>query len=304
VNFSGTEYNCIKGQGIFAGATDDVAVQAMAAWNIDSVRIPLNESCWLGINGAPAAYSGAVYKTAIKKYVDRLTAHGLVSILELHWAAPGTQQALSQTPMPDRDHAADFWKDVAGTFTGTAGTVIFDPFNEPYPDNNQASEAAWTCWRDGGTCAGVAFTAAGMQELVTAIRSVGAKNLILLGGVQWAGSLSGWAAHKPVDQENNLAAAWHAYPDSGCKDAACWNTQMAPVASSVPLIVAELGDKGCAPMIATLMPWLDQKHVGYLAWTWNISKETSSCLDLITDYVTGAPTTQGQVYKNHIAALP
>ena len=117
-------------------------------------------------------------------------------------------------------------------------------------------------------------------------------------------ALTGWAAHKPVDPANNLAAAWHAYPDSGCTDASCWNTQMAPAAAALPLIASEIGDKGCTPMIAALMPWLDQKNVGYLAWTWNISKETSSCLDLITDYVTGAPTSQGLIYKNHIIALP
>jgi hypothetical protein len=35
--------------------------------------------------------------------------------------------------------------------------VIFDLFNEPFPDANTAdSDNGWTCWRDGGRCPGSA----------------------------------------------------------------------------------------------------------------------------------------------------
>ena len=33
------------------------------------VRIPINEDCWLGINGVPRAYSGAAYRAAIVAFV-------------------------------------------------------------------------------------------------------------------------------------------------------------------------------------------------------------------------------------------
>jgi hypothetical protein len=56
----------------FAGPTDKHAVAAMASWDITAVRLPLNEDCWLGINGAPARYSGARYRAAIRRYVIRL----------------------------------------------------------------------------------------------------------------------------------------------------------------------------------------------------------------------------------------
>ena len=72
-----------------------------------------------------------------------------------------------QQPMPDRDHAPAFWDHVARAYAGN-GSVVFELFNEPYPDSNANSEAAWTCWRDGGSCPGVSYTAAGMQELVPA----------------------------------------------------------------------------------------------------------------------------------------
>jgi hypothetical protein len=50
---------------------------------------------------------------------------------------------------------------------------VFDLHNEPHPDNNRIREAS-RCWRDGGTCRGMSFQAAGMQELVTAVRGTGA----------------------------------------------------------------------------------------------------------------------------------
>ena len=57
---------------------------------INTVRVPLNEECWLGINGAPAAYSGANYQAFVKRLVDDLTTQGMHVILALHWGAPGS----------------------------------------------------------------------------------------------------------------------------------------------------------------------------------------------------------------------
>src|SRR5205814_9386973 len=150
---------------------------------INAVRVPLNEQCWLAINGAPAAYSGSAYQAAIKAFVDRLTQARLVPILELHWSAPGTEQADGQRPMLNRDHSLSFWSQVATLFKGNS-SVIFDVHNEPYPDNNSDSDEAWRCWRDGGSCSGMSYQAAGMQELVDTIRATGASNGIMLGRVQ------------------------------------------------------------------------------------------------------------------------
>ncbi len=149
-NRSGTEYKCVQSASIFDGPSDEISVAAMASWHFNAVRVPLNESCWLGINGGPAASSGAAYTSAITAYVALLHKYGLIPIVELHWVAPGTELAVRQQPMPDADHAADFWTSVASTFAADSG-VIFELYNEPYPDGNKDSVAGWTCWRDGCT---------------------------------------------------------------------------------------------------------------------------------------------------------
>jgi len=238
-NRSSTEYACIQGWGFANGPLDAASVQAMASWHINAVRVPLNEDCWLGINGAPAAYAGANYQQTIINYVNLLTQNGMAAIVELHWNAPGTGQATGQQPMPDQDHAPAFWTSVANTFKGNS-SVLFDLYNEPYPDNNQDTTAAWTCWKNGGTCAGVGFQVAGMQELVTTVRNTGAKNIIMLSGVQYANSLSGWIKHKPTDPRHNLAASLHSYARQQCSSTRCWNKTIAKAAAKVPVIAEDL----------------------------------------------------------------
>ena len=122
----------------------------MTSWpNVNAVRVPLNESCWLGINGAVPAYSGDNYKQAISNYVTLLHKYHLIPILELHWVGPGQTKASRQQPLPDADHAPEFWSDVATTFVNDSG-VVLEAYNEPFwADHNMDSDPAWACWRDG-----------------------------------------------------------------------------------------------------------------------------------------------------------
>ena len=301
VDRSGGEFACVQHNGIWDGPMDDASVQAMAAWQINAVRVPLNEDCWLDINGVDPAYSGSIYRQAVGRYVNLLNSNGLIAILDLHWNAPGTDLAKGQQPMPDSDHAPAFWTSVASAFKNNS-SVIFDLYNEPYPDHNQDTTAAWTCWENGGNCAGIPFPVAGMQTLVTAVRATGAANIIMLGGVQYSNSLSEWLAHKPTDPTGNLAASWHVYNFNSCANPACWDSEAGPVAQQVPLIAGEIGEDDCAHgFVDSLMTWLDAHNASYLGWTWN----TWDCKKgpaLISDY-SGSPTALGQGLKAHFAAV-
>src|SRR5262245_49905326 len=85
VDRAGTEYACLGGN-LFSGPSDQASIDAMKAWHINAVRVPLNEDCWLGINGVPVASSGAPYQAAIRAYVSLLEQNGMYVILDLHWA--------------------------------------------------------------------------------------------------------------------------------------------------------------------------------------------------------------------------
>ena len=148
---------CVQGNGIFDGPHDYSLVNSFRAWKANAVRVPLNEDCWLNINGIDPKYAGQNYINNIVGYVNMFTNEGFAVILDLHWSAPGSQKADGQRPMPDHDHSYTFWQSVAGTFSSN-DKVIFELFNEPFPDNNNwNSPEAWRCWRDGGTCNGVNY---------------------------------------------------------------------------------------------------------------------------------------------------
>ena len=58
VNHPSSEYACVDGFGYNDGHQDDADAAAIASWNANAVRVPLNEDCWLGINGQPNSSQG------------------------------------------------------------------------------------------------------------------------------------------------------------------------------------------------------------------------------------------------------
>ena len=298
VDRSGTEYMCIGGDGIFDGPVDQTATSAITGWHTNAVRVPLNEDCWLDINGAPAAYSGSAYQTAIMGYVSLLRQNGLYVILDLHWNGPGTTKATGQLPMADADHAPAFWTSVASAFASDPG-VVFDLYNEPFV-------TSWGCWLNGceitGSSAGN-YMSAGMQQLLDAVRATGAKNVVMAGGLAYANDLSEWLANEPNDSAGALAASFHNYNFNTCSTTACWTTNIASVAARVPVITGEMGENDCAAgYIDGYMPWADDAGVSYLGWAWNADFDCSTGPSLITDY-TGTPTAFGAGLQTHLAAI-
>jgi hypothetical protein len=323
VNRSGQEFECIQGGsagslgwGIFDGPTDLTSARAIASWHANAVRVPLNEDCWLGINGVNPTYGGAAYQASIAGYVSTIHQAGLYAILDLHWNAPGTVAAASQQPMPDADHAVDFWKSVATTFSSDAA-VVLDLYNEPFLYGTYLQNSSgdpWDCWLNGcglnqyltgGTpyTQSYAWSAVGMQTLVSAIRGVGAPNPLMVGGLDWANDLSGWLAHQPKDPQNAIIASWHSYPGESCDTASCWTSTIAPVALEVPVVMGETGDNvsSATTYIDSLLPWEDLQGISYLGWTWDTWGDSTDIL--ITDY-TGTPTTNyGQKFHDHLVGL-
>jgi len=333
---SGTEYSCLNGA-FFDGPVDQTAVSAMKAWNVNAVRVPLNEDCWLGINGVAAAYSGTNYQTAISGWVNLLTQNGMVVILDLHWTAPGTTQSTGQEPMADADHAPTFWSQVATMFKGN-GTVIFDLFNEPFITD-------WGCWVSGGSCAqlnGTNYSVAGMAALLQAVRKTGAENVVILGGLSYSSDMSQWVASvngipnlpAPLDgiSIENVAASWHAYDfnseQSGCPSqyngysmsltcnsaaTTAMNTSATSVLSAgFPLIIGESGISAysastAASFTATQITDLETWYDNLLTWAemqgqgylaWSWNTDTPPVL--LTDY-TGTPTQDfGTTYQAHL----
>lgn len=311
VNRSGGEFMCVQGYGIWDGPVDDAAIKAIADWKADTVRIPLNEECWLGLSNIKPEYAGVHYVDAVKDLVARIEAHGMTPVVELHWtygqytgnsAGCSDVHATCQKPMPDMRYTPSFWSSVASTFKNDPA-VVFDLFNEPYPDRaTPTTTQAWQCWRDGGTCSGIGYEVAGTQDLVDSVRGAGARNLILAGGLAYSNDLSQWLTYRPTDPAGNLAAAYHVYNFNTCASESCWNSTLAPVAAQVPLVAGEIGENTCShSFVDQVMKWFDDRRLSYLGWTWN-TWDCSSGPSLISAY-DGTPTSYGLGLRDHLRAL-
>ena len=321
VNRSGTEYACVEWGGPFDGPSDQTSVAAIAGWHVNAVRLGLNEDCWLGINGEPiGGLTAASYQSAIINYVNLLHANGLYAILELHWSAPGTVKATSQTTLPDYDHSPAMWASVAAAFKNDHAT-IFDVYNEPTNDGQHCgptspaacaadSQQNWWCWSHGQGCVTndnssfpQPWRIAGMEELIGAVRGAGASNVVLVGGLQYSNDFTSYLKYKPADSANQMAASFHVYNFASCNNLSCWNQTVAPVAAQIPVIAGEIGedDGGHGLILDPFMAWADGKSISYLAWTW----DTWGCGGpvLISNY-NGTPCqTFGSGYQAHLAAV-
>jgi endoglucanase len=298
VNRSGSEYSCQQGYGFFDGPSDAASIRVMKSWRINAVRLPLNETCWLGINGIAPSLGGEPYRRAIRAYVDRLERAGLYVILDLHVAAPGDFQANRIIPLPDTDHAPDFWRGVAAAYRDDHA-VLFDLYNEPH-------DVGWRCWERGCELHDRVvgdYRAAGMRGLVAAVRSTGARQPLLLGGIGWGRNLNHWLAHLPPDPAHALLASNHTYDFAACLRGC--RAHLDRIAARHPVITGELGEGDCRHRyIDPYMRWADRRGVSYLGWAWDAHGGWTchSGPTLIQDYG-GTPTAFGIGFREHLRAL-
>lgn len=294
VNRSGTEYACVQGWGIFDGPNDDASISAMAQWRVNVVRVPLNEDCWLAINGIDSRYAGKNYREAIVDYVRRLHRHGMYAEVSLMWGAPGAYPATYQPAAPDEDHSPAMWSSMATAFKNDPN-VILAPWGE--------TTVGWKCFMRQG-CDDEAtygpsnafYLTAPMKQAIGRMRGAGYEGVIALPCIDYAnmcGKFHGaeyggstWLKSRPKDPAGQTIAEAHVYGKNLCDTLACFNEGMRPVSRSVPLIFGETGEtydgSQCdAHYISRFMTWADANGVGYEAWTWDA---WGGCGVLIADY--------------------
>jgi hypothetical protein len=327
---SGTENYCItwgpppiviSPEGGPSPLTQD-SLTAMKSWGLNTVRIPLNEDCWLGINGVAPSVGGANYQAPILAAVDLITkTNGMYAILDLHWSAPGTTLAAGQGTMPDLDHTVTFWQQVAAAYKDN-GSVIFDLFNEPVMASG-SNDQQFACWKNGSTtaaggdCPMVDFAVAGMQQLLTAVRSAGADNLVIIGGIGYSSQLGLWPTYVPTDTLSppNLAASWHVYDDQGgCTTdgpttiaTLCGPSGLggqAVMNAGYPIVVGETGYYSCAASVGQawwplFLSWADAQGLAIVAWSWSDGNNPQ----LLANTTTFDPGGIGPTYKQYLQCI-
>ena len=314
----GSEYTCLTNS---SASFDDpnsltTTPQNMKAWGagVNIARIPLNEDCWLGINGV--ARGGAAYQNDIVSFVNNLHKSGMYAELELHWNNSGTTEAKGQQVMADSDHSITFWQSVATTFQNDPA-VTFNLYNEPH-------DVSWACWNTGGASCVYGFQIAGMAQMIAAIRTVegsGWHHPIVVAGLGWSNDLSGWLANRPADSANQEIAGIHTYDDgaggsNGCpaSGGGAWNENNCATtifggikAAGYPIMITEMGDLsagGCtySTYLNTALSWMDANGDGYEPWAWG--PYGCSNPSLLSDWNGTPASTYGSGTKTHMQNLP
>jgi hypothetical protein len=230
--------------------------------------------------------------------VRKLERAGLYVIPELQWAAPREEAATGIIPMPDAEHTPDFWRSLATEYRDDHA-VIFDLYNEPH-------DVSWECWESGCEANDKwfgAYPATGMTQLVEAVRSTGARQPLMLGGLNWSSDLRGWLAHRPADPADALVASNHTYDFTPC-ERTC-RAALAKDRQALPIVTGELGEGDCRHVyIDPYMRWADRHDISYLGWGWIIAPGLT-CEEgptLISDY-DGTPTRFGIGLREHLHAI-
>jgi hypothetical protein len=269
------------------GPVDQASVAAMKSWKINAVRVTLNDECWLGVNGLPAGGNAAGYRKAVLAYISLLRKNGMYVIPVVEVFGPDAQTATEIDYMPDKSHMPAFWRSLASALKNDVG-ILFDPvtevamaeWNDPHPD----PPGQWDCWLRGCAIDSVydnqpRFAAAGLQSLVSAIRSTGARQPIVLGGIDYNADLSQLLTHLPNDPAHQLVASGHIYDFVQGKDVDdFFHSQLEPIAKKMPVILGELGerycDSGTGAYTKHVLSLVDAERgkgnvMGVFEWAWN-----------------------------------
>ncbi len=241
VRLRGVNTACLEWTSDGEGHILDTVKTAIVDWKVNHIRLPLAQDRWFG--KAPEQNDdGQAYRALVKQVVDYTAAHGCYIIIDLHWSDAGQWGSqIGQHVMPDKNTAA-FWKDFATRYKNHPA-VIFDLYNEPH-------DVSWDIWLNGGTVTDRdrrwreprTYEAVGMQPLLDVVRATGAKNLVVVGGIDWAYDLSGILDGRQLSDPhgNGVIYACHAYPFKG-DTVEEWIAKMQKATKEFPVLVGEFG---------------------------------------------------------------
>lgn len=292
----------------------NTALTAALDWNANLIRLPLNQSFWLGLDYGVGSQS---YRNDVDNFINRAAEGGAYVMLLPKVTDGGTGDPTLQSgnfSLPD-ENTDDFWASVATRYAGNPA-VMFDLFNEPDHYN-----ATYTQWKDGTpqfteriNGRDVSYASPGMQGLIDTIRSVpGCDNIITVEGMKYGGDLLEIGAQIAAgnalsDDAGELVYQIHIYPGK-VADAANFAALDALIPDSIennyPIYVGEWGadispgPEGGASTSAqvwnqNMLDWLDTKPYSWTAWAMNAHP-------WLTYHGTTTPTTYlGQLVKDYL----
>lgn len=297
---------CSNGAGAAARAhLGQPEMTAALAWHADTLRFQVS---YVGLSGYSASLR-ATYLQQIEAGVQLARANGMAVILSLQDQGVGCGQGRALPPVG----AIRVWRQLARTF-GDDPYVMFELWNEPGnrplaqrlpPGDPRYDEVAtWPDWLNGRPTplhsnqafgeTYAAYSPTGHQQLVGAVRSTGATNVIIADGADKAERLEGIPMLRDSLAVPQIAYAAHPYYFQSSP--ADWDRRFGYLTASVPVVVTEWNmDCGAARqtmMAPAFLAYLQQHHIGMTAWSFDMMNT------LISDWSWTPTNTQTCGYRS------
>ena len=304
----------------FAPELLKTVVTACDQWKANTIRFPLSQDRWFGFAKEQEGVddTGEQYRQQVDDIIAAVASRQKYVIIDLHRSNSNRWGEYISGNLADMNSLV-FWKDVAVRYKNHPN-VLFDLYNEPY-------RIDWKTWRDGGEITvyyedsdigqqimfdkpegvelkSMTYLVPGMQKMADTVRAVGAKNILIVGGLDWSYELDGIVnGYAVVDHGGNgIILDSHLYP---CKALDKWDDCVTVAKEQYPILMGECGHYGEAPVphewpqfevSATWVPkflkWVDDN--GYHITAWDFHHQAGpSLVENLEDFT---PTSYWGVY--------
>ena len=249
---------------------------AIETWKANVIRLCVSDDRWFGSADDQKGQADAAeaYRKIVDEAVEATETRGSYLVLDLHAYRAPTERTVA------------FWKDAAARYKARRG-VLFALLNEPH-------DISWQVWRDGGEVTDKpkktdspaenaqplkSQQTVGMQKVVEAVRSAGAKNIVIIGGLDWGYDLSGVAGEFALTEPggNGIMYDSHVYPWK--RD---WAGKVLAAAKKYPLLIGEVGcEEKPMPFIPVsahedpytwapdMIGFIQANHLNWTAWSFH-----------------------------------
>jgi len=289
------------------------AREVFTNWNCNLVRLPLSQDRWFGKISDQSTPNppdgGRQYRKTVDDVINLALNCGKYILFDLHWSNAGQWGKNSgQHYMPD-DNSLEFWLDAASKYSNNPA-VLFGLYNEPH-------DITWEVWKNGGTVNETenkgkpdekkfTYNTPGHQKILNKIRALGANNIVVAGGLDWAYDLRGIAssyALTDTSEGNGIIYDSHIYPFKE-GDGVNHNTKVLCIASDYPVIIGEFGIDpdgkwGAADRpawLGNLLDWMDANKLNWAGWCFH----TAATPSMISDWNYTPTKHHGAVIKQRL----
>lgn len=253
---------------------------ALTEWNVNLIRLPVCQDRWFGFGQEQKEKQNfPAYREQADRIIEAARQKNAHVLFELHWSDMGVWGSrIGQHSMPDLNSVA-FWRDAAYRYRN-AENVLFGLYNEP-------RHVSWQLWKDGGmvtekdkkTGTEYRYETPGMTGMIHAIRETGAKNCIVVGGLDWAYSFEGMLEEVgdlyDTPEGNGLIFDSHVYPWKRLE----WDRDVTIISKRHPVLIGEYGHYGndakpqegaqvlpAKEWLFRLFSWIEEHEYSCTAW--------------------------------------